>query len=163
MTFSAVLGRVFSCCPHEVVVKAQLFFSSLKWQLRCSWNPAGSMHLSQRGQLPVQRCVCVRRRAVQCWRAVPHRVFSRHAGSGSLQEAGKNNMAGLCSFPTLPSWWLLFNMKTSINVLNSLNGFPFFFFPPKLIGFTMLNINKFHNLICSKNQFILWFPKPAAQ
>ncbi|KAI1236654.1 hypothetical protein IHE44_0014907 [Lamprotornis superbus] len=39
--------------------------------------------------------------------------------SRSLQEAGKNNMAGLCSFPSVNSLMIFFNMRASINLSNN--------------------------------------------
>lgn len=142
--------------PHKVIVKAQLGFFFL-------YEVSVKMLLKscrEHASLPVWR-------AVQCWRAVPHRLFCSHAGTGSLQQAGKNNVAGLCSFPTVTSWWFFVTWEFLSMCLIALMAFPFFFFffffPSKLISFTMLNISEFHNLICRKNQLILWFSKPAAQ
>lgn len=59
-----------------------------------------------------------------CRRAVPHSILSSSAGSGCLQEAWKNNVAGLCSFPfvSFPDFFLTSELLPMC--LIALNAFP---------------------------------------
>lgn len=118
------------------------------------------MRLSQRGRLTDERRVspcweeggaqqegCAAQcRVQQCWQWM--------LAGGTEDQRGWTVLFSHCILPA-DVLWGFFYIIASVNVLNAFSSALFSFFPSKLLGFTMLIINGFHNSICRKNQFIL--------
>lgn len=82
----------------------------------------------------------------QCWQWVL---------AGGMEE--QRGWTMLFSHCILPADFFLTSELLSMCLI-ALNAFPcalFSFFLSKILIFTMLNINGFHNLICRKDQFVL--------
>lgn len=127
--------------------------SALLFQLWNSSSDAPAMVRGAAGPLQLSRARVRRgqRGATGCAAVSRPAAHTRRGRTACLDYAPS---------PLYPSRWIFFLTSELLSmVLNSPQCLFLwlFFFPSKLLVFTMLNIHWFHN------QIILWFPKPATQ